>query len=167
MGLALSIGGHARNHRDIAGIKQGEKHCRIYCRHLSHQPIYSAGVGAGPHQGAIAAAKSHGPAPHLIEAVDNVFVDPAHQHHLDHVHGFRSGDPQTITEFGLDLEAIQPVIDLRAAAMNHHRLHPHRGQQHHIAVDSVAKLRLHHRRTAVLDHHPAARKALDVWKGLT
>ena len=101
-----------------------------------------------------------------MQTIDDLFIDAPHQHHLHHVHGVGAGDPQAIAKLGFDRQAVQPLVDLRAAAMHHHRLHTHRGQQGQIAIHRIAQVGAHHRRTAVLHHHPPPGKALDVGQSL-
>ena len=166
MGLAIGIGGHAGDHRDVAGIQQGKQHRRIHGGHITHQPVGAIPVGAGLNQRTIAATQAHGPRPQTIQAIHDLFVDATDQHHLHHIHGVGRGDPQAVAELGFDVEAAEPVVDLGATAVHHHRLHPHRGQQHQIAIHGIAQVFAHHRRPAVLHHHPATSKALDVGQRL-
>lgn len=42
------------------------------------------------------------------------------------------GDAQAVLELGLDAQLVQPGVDLRAAAMHHHRLNAHARQQNEV-----------------------------------
>ena len=116
------------------------EHGRIDGGHFAHQPVGAVAIGAGFHQAAVTATQPHGPPAHFVEAIDDVLVDPANEHHLHHVHRGGGGDPEAVTKFGLDVESGQPVVDFRPTAVHHHRLNSHRGQQHQIAVHRVAQL---------------------------
>ena len=123
-------------------------------------------MGAGLHQAAIGAAQAHRTATDAVEAIDDLFIDAAHQHHLHHIHGVGAGDPQPLLKHRFDREAIEPLVDLRATAMHHHRLNANAGQKGHIAKHRITQVFANHGGSAVLDHHPATTKTLDIRKGL-
>jgi cysteine synthase len=127
-------------------------------------PVGGGGLCAGA---AIAAADPHGPAAHLVDAINDLLVDPADQHHFDHIHGLGGGDPQAVAEFGLDLQPAQPFVDFRSATVHYHHLDADAGQQGQVAEDGLAQVVAHHGGAAVLDHDSPAGKALDVGQGLT
>src|SRR4029077_3193639 len=89
-----------------------------------------AGLGAadlgdlvGQDQIAVLAADADGDAPAFVDVGHDRLVDRTGQHHLDDFHGGRVGDAQPVHEGALDTDAVQHLVDLRAAAMDHDRVH--------------------------------------------
>ena len=167
VGLPLGIGGNTGDHWNVPLAEQGGQHARVHRFHLTHQAIGPLLPGAGPHQLAVAAGKPHCPASHLVQTVHDLFVDPPHQHHLDHIHGFGIGDAQAFAEAGLDRQPLEPLVDLGSPAVDHHRLDAHAGQQGEVTEHGLPQVLPHHGGAAVLHHHPFPGEALDIGKGLT
>ena len=122
VGLAFMVGSHARNHRDVALIEQGNDHRWVHLSHITHQPQRTIAMGTGLYQRSIGAAQANGPATNPVQSVDNLLVDATDQDHLNDIHGVGAGHPQALLKHRFNGEAIQPLVDLWAATMNDHRL---------------------------------------------
>ena len=101
---------------------------------------------------AILAAHADGKRAGTGDQAGDLFVDGAGQHHLDNLHHRRIGDAQPIHERGLDSEALQHRIDLRATAMDDDGVHAHLLQQRDVAAEVLGQVLLAHRMAAVLHH---------------
>ena len=122
-------------------------------------------AGSSEQQAVVAAQADRG----LAVAVDqqhDVLVDLADQHHLRHLDGGRVGDAQTVDELHRQVEPLHVAGDLRSAAVDDHRVHPHVLEQHHVARELDLQARVDHRRAAVLDHHGPAVELPDVGQRL-
>jgi hypothetical protein len=96
----------------------------------------------------------------------DIFIDGAGQHHLHHFHHRRVRDTQTVDERGLDGEALQHRVDLRAAAMHHHRIDADLLQQRDVVAELLGEVFLTHRMTTVFHHHGRAGIAAQERQGL-
>ena len=104
--------------------------------------------------------------PCWLMQVDDVLVDLAAEHHLDHVHGLVVGDAHALDELALLADALQQLVDLRAAAVHHHRIHAHQLEQHHVARERSLQRCVGHGVAAVLDDDGLVVEALDVGQRL-
>src|SRR5207253_999840 len=102
--------------------------------------------------GAVLAADADGDAAAFVDVGYDRLVDRAGQHHLDDLHGGGVGYPEPVHEGALDADAVEHLVDLRAAAMDHDRVHADLFHQHVVARDQVAQLGIAHGVAAVLDH---------------
>ena len=66
------------------------------------------------------------------------------------------GDAQPVDEGGLDGQALQHGVDLRPAAMHHHRVHADLLQQRDVAAEHVRQVFLAHGVAAVFHHDGGA-----------
>ena len=83
-------------------------------------------------QAAVAPGQAHGLAAGLVDQADDVLLHLAGQHPLDHFHGFGVGHAHALDELALLAQALQRGLDLRPAAMHHHRVHAHQLEQHDV-----------------------------------
>jgi len=60
----------------------------------------------------------------------------------------------------------QQVFDLGTAPMDHHHIHPHQLQQHHVPGEGLLQVLVGHGVAAVFDHDGFAVEAFDVGQGL-
>ncbi len=97
-----------------------------------------------------------------VEALDDVRVDLAEQHHLRHLDRLAVGDAQTLDELDLHPEPLHVTGDLGAATVHDHRVQADVLEQHDVGRKLVAERFVLHRRAAVLDHDRAAVELLDV-----
>ncbi len=88
------------------------------------------------------------------------------QHHFDHVHGGSVGHAHAAHEFGANAHPVQDLVDLGAAAVNHHRVEADEFQQGHVLGEVFPQLLVHHRVAAVLDHDRHPGDLPDVRQGL-
>ena len=100
---------------------------------------------------AVLAGQADGSAAMLVDEGDDLLVDQAAQHHLHHVHGLGVGHAHALHELALLAHALEQVVDLRAAAMDHHGVHADQLEQHHVAGEGVLELLVGHGVAAVLD----------------
>jgi hypothetical protein len=85
----------------------------------------------------------------LVDVADDLLVDRAGEHHLDDLDRGGIGDAQPGGELGLDAEALQHIADLRAAAMDHHRIDRGLLEQHDVAGKAARRILLAHGVAAV------------------
>jgi hypothetical protein len=90
----------------------------------------------------------------------------AGQHPLDHFHGFGVGDAHALDKVPFFAEPAQRGLDLRAAAVHHHRVHAHQFEQHHVLGKIGLQLGIGHGVAAILDHHRLAMEATDIGQRL-
>ena len=101
------------------------------------------------HHVAVLAAQPDGLAAGGVDVADDLLVDRAGQHHLDDLDGRRVGDAQAAGEFRLDAELLEHGLDLRAAAMHHHRIDRGLLEQDDVAGEVARRLLLAHGVAAV------------------
>ena len=106
----------------------------------------------GPHQIGVLAGDADRLAALAVDGGDDLLVDRAGQHHLDHLDRLPVGDAQAAFELALDVEPLQQQADLRAAAMHHDRIHPGLLDQHDVAGEVGGKRRVTHGMAAILHH---------------
>jgi hypothetical protein len=103
-------------------------------------------------QAAVAPGQAHGLAAGGVDQAHDVLLHLAGQHPFDHFHRFGVGDAHALDEGALLAEALgQRVVDLRAAAVHHHRVHAHQLEQHHVLGKVLLQRRVGHGVAAVLD----------------
>ena len=111
---------------------------------------------AGADQAAVLAADADRQRAGAGDQAGDVFVDGAGQHHLHHLDHRRVGDAQAVDEGGLDGEPLQHRVDLRAAAMHHHRVDADLLQQGDVAGELLGEAFLAHGVAAVFHHDGGA-----------
>ncbi len=116
----------------------------------------------GADQAGILAGQANGAAAMLVDQADNALVDLAAEDHLHHIHGLAVGDPHAVDEVAFDVQALEQIADLRAAAVHHHRVDAHRLHQHDVAGEAGLQLLALHRVAAVLDDQRLADESADV-----
>ena len=104
------------------------------------------------------------PAP-AIQPTSSLLIAPR-QHHFGDFGGGLVGHPQAIDELAFDPELLEHRADLRAAAVDHHRVDPDRFQQHHILGKIARQFGIAHRMAAVFDHESLAGIALEIGQRL-
>ena len=121
-----------------------------------------AGWRLGAEQQPVVAAQ---PDRRLAVAVDqqhDVLVDLADEHHLRDLDGLRVGHAQAVDELHRQVEPLHVAGDLRAAAVDDHRVHADVLEQHDVARELLLQRGVDHRRAAVLDHDGLAVELADV-----
>src|SRR5690606_11369949 len=108
------------------------------------------------------AGQTDGVATMLVDQIDDAFVDLAAQHHFHHIHGLRVGHAHAVDKVAFDVQALEQVADLRAAAVHHHRVDADRLHQHDIAGEAGFQLLAFHGVAAVLDDQRLADEATDI-----
>ena len=103
-------------------------------------------------------------APARLISPATYLVDGAGQHHLDHLDHRRVGHAQPVDEGGLDREPLQHGVDLRPAAMHHHRVDADLLQQRDVAAELLGQRLLTHRVAAVFHHDRRPRVAAQEWQ---
>ena len=175
VGVARGVGAERRDHRDeVAGVEHlddlgvdaGDLADLADVEHLiglflaRHQHLL------GVDEVAILAGQPHRAAAVLVDQGHDVLVDQAAQDHLDDVEGLLVGHPHALDELALLADALQEAGDLRAAAVHHHRVHPHQLQEHHVLGEGLHQVALGHGVAAVLDDDGLVVEALDVGQRL-
>ena len=102
---------------------------------------------------AVLAAQADGAAALVVDVADDLLVDRAGQHHFDDFHGRLVGDAQAVGEFRLDAELGQHGADLRAAAVDHHRIDAGLFEQDHVAGEIARGRLVAHGVAAIFHHH--------------
>ena len=113
-------------------------------------------------QATVRAGQPHRATAVFVDQVYDVFVDLPAEHHFDHIHGLGIGDAHALNEYPLLADFFQPFVDLRTAAVHHHRVHTHQLQQHHVARETFAQRLIGHRIAAVFHDDGFAMKALNI-----
>jgi hypothetical protein len=91
-----------------------------------------------------------------VDQPDDLPLYLADQHHPDHVHGLRCGDPQAGGELRLQAEPVQVRADLRSAAVHDHRPQPGVPQEDDVLGEGPLERVVGHRVAAELHHHGTA-----------
>jgi hypothetical protein len=86
----------------------------------------------GADQAAVAPGQAHGLAAGLVDEADDVLLHLAGQHPFDDFHGLGVGHAHALDELALLAQAVERRLDLRAAAVHHHRVDAHQLEQHHV-----------------------------------
>ena len=86
------------------------------------------------------------------DRLGDLLVDRAGEDHLDHVEHRLVGHPQALDEGGLHVQALEHGVDLRPAAMDHHRVDADLLQQRDVAAEAQRGLLLAHGVAAILHH---------------
>ena len=102
----------------------------------------------------------------MVDQTHNVLLHFTGQHPLDHFHGFGVGHTHALNELAFFAQAVQGCFNLWAAAMNHHRVHAHQLQQHHIFGKVSLQGRVGHGIAAVFDDQCFAMELANVGQGL-
>ncbi len=92
---------------------------------------------------AVLARKPHRLAAGGIDAADDLLVDGAGEHHLDHFDGGCIGDAQPVHEARCDVELLEHGADLRAAAMDDHGVDARLLHQHDVLGEMFADAAFH------------------------
>ena len=116
----------------------------------------------GADQRAVLAGQTDRKAALAVDEMDDLLVHLPAEHHLDDVHRLRIGHPHALDEFAFLADALQQVVDLRAAAMNDDGIHPDQLEQHDVAREAFLQLLVGHGVAAVLDDDRLAVETLDV-----
>ena len=101
-----------------------------------------------------------------VEPADDVGVDLAEQDHLRHLDRLRVGDAHALDEPDLHPQPLHVAGDVRAAAVDDHRVQADVLEQHDVGGEGLAQLLVAHRGAAVLDHHRAPVELPDVGQRL-
>ncbi len=81
----------------------------------------------------------------------HLLIDRAGEHHLHHLDHGGIRNPQPLHEIGLDIETLQHGVDLRPAAMHHHRVDADLLEQRDIAAELIGQRAIHG--VAAIFHH--------------
>ena len=120
----------------------------------------------GDHQVGILAADADSLAALPVDGADDLLVDGAGQHHLDHFDRRLVGDAQAVHEVGFDLELLQHGRDLRAAAMDDDRIDAGLLEVDDVLGESVGERLVAHGIAAELDDDGLLIVADEVRQGL-
>src|SRR5690606_7290957 len=110
----------------------------------------------------IFAGQADGAAAVLVDQVDDALVDLAAEDHLHHVHGLAVGYAHAVDEVAFDVQTLEQVADLRAAAVHHYRVDADGLHQHDVAGEAGFQLLAFHGVAAVLDDQRLADEAANV-----
>ena len=165
IGLAISAhanGGH--NGHDIRANHQFQ-HARVDVLGLTHKAkiehffdiavrvAVSAHELARPHQPAILAGNPNREDTSARDGFRHLFVHRPRQHHFHHIQHGGIGHTQALHEGGFHIQALQHGVDLRPAAMHHHRVHAHLFQQRDIAAKAQSGFFFPHGVAAIFHYH--------------
>ena len=115
---------------------------------------------------AVLAAQADRPFAGLVDQRDDLLVDRAGQHHLDHFHRLLVGDAQPFSKLRFDAELAEHGADLRAAAMDDDRVDAGLLEQCDIARKGLAELGIAHGVAAIFHHDRLVLVALHERQGL-
>jgi hypothetical protein len=117
-------------------------------------------------QPAVAPGQAHRLAAGLVDQADDVLLHLAGKHPFDHFHGLGVGHAHALDEFAGLAQTLEGSLDLRPAAMHHHRVHADQLEQHHVLGKVGLQRRIGHGVAAVLDDQGLAVKLADVGQRL-
>ena len=117
-------------------------------------------------QAAVAAGQAHRLAAGDVDQADDVLLHLAGEHPLDDLHRLLVGDAHALDERALLADLGERLLDLRAAAVHHHRVHADQLQQHHVLGEVLLQRRVGHGVAAVLDDDGLAVELADVGQRL-
>lgn len=100
------------------------------------------GLGAGPgrQELAVHAGEPDGGGAGPIDQGHQVFVHFPDKHHGDDLHGLGVGDAETLVEDGGDVDALQPLVDLGAAAVDEDGTKANAGEENEVVDDGGLEL---------------------------
>jgi hypothetical protein len=144
----------------------------VHAHHLAYEPeVHFFAVHHGPRpdcaqQAAVFSGHAHGVGAVRIDQSHQFASHLAGEDHPDHVHGFRGGHAEAALEFGFNAEPAEHRVDLRASAVDHHRVDAYVVEEHDVLGEGAAEIVVDHGVAAVLDHHDGAGEPLDPGQGL-
>lgn len=121
---------------------------------------------AREHHVTVLAGQANGAPANVVQRRDELLVDAAGKHHLDDFHGLAVGNAQTGRKFALDAEPLQHGADLRAATVDHDRVHTGLFEKHYIAGEIAGDRFVAHGVAAIFDDDGAFRIALHIGQRL-
>ena len=101
----------------------------------------------------------------MIDQHHDVLLDFTTQHPFDDFHGFFIGDAHAPHERPLLADLLECIVNLRATAMDHDRIHANQLEQNHVTCKSMLETLFSHRITAVFDDDGLAVELADVGQG--
>ncbi len=164
VGVALGVRADGGEHRDVVG-RDVDDDAGIDGVDLPDPADVLSPGRAAPRAAQQAAVVAREPDRRLPVARDpqhDVGVQLADQDHLRDLDRRLVGDAQAADELDRHLEALHVGGDVRAAAVNDDRVDPDVLEQHDVARELLAQLRVVHRRAAVLDHDCRAVELADI-----
>mmetsp|Transcript_6952 Transcript_6952/g.17776 ORF Transcript_6952/g.17776 Transcript_6952/m.17776 type:complete len:215 (-) Transcript_6952:216-860(-) len=119
-GPAGVIGCNARNHRYPVRLHDGADERRVHAAHVAHvTKLLVVRLSCGEHP-CVLSAEPYGLSSRLVDERDDRFVNLPRQHRLDDLHGVVVRDTQAVVKPGLNADLVEPLVDLRPAAMDEH-----------------------------------------------
>jgi len=115
---------------------------------------------------AVAAGQADRLATRGIDQADDILLHLAGQHPFDDLHRLLVGHPHALHEGALLAQPRECLVDLRAAAVDHDRIHADQLQQHHVFGKVLLQFGVGHRIAAVLDDEGLAVVLADVGQRL-
>src|SRR3984893_9697047 len=169
---AIAANADRRDHRNEARGFERAQDLRIYFGDFADKPYIDLRRRATlivdrhfelarDYQVAILARESHRVAAIARDERGDLLVEPL-QYHLDRFHRRLVGHPHPAHEARFQPQPLDELVDLRTAAMHHHRVHPDCLKQNHVLSEALAQVRRFHRVPAVLDYEDLAPKELDI-----
>ena len=165
VGLALFADPDGCDDRNEVAAVERLDHRWVHGAHLPdhadiHLVMLAAVLGddgqlAGEDQIAVLARQPHCFAAVAADQGDDLLVDLA-EDHLDDVHGRLIGDAHAAHELRFDVESLQQIVDLGAAAVDDHRIDADELQQHDVLCEALLELLVDHCVATVLDDHRLA-----------
>ena len=119
---AILVAGEGRDDRHLAADHQLVEQVPAHAGHGGDQPHVREAVA--DEQPAVHAAEAHGVAARVAQRGDQLAVDDAPQDRGGDLERRRVRDAQPVHEAGLDAEALQPLGDALAAAVDEHDRSP-------------------------------------------
>ena len=165
-----------RDHRDEVALVEQLDDLRVDAHDLAHLADVDASSSGRPcstilslrarMQSAVAPVRPTAlPPAWLIRPTMSCCTSPASTH-LDHFHGLGVGDAHALDELALLAQRLQRGLDLRPAAVHHHRVHADQLEQHHVLGEVRLQLGIGHGVAAVLDDDGLAVELADVGQRL-
>ena len=178
VGLAVGAEGDRSEDRDQFRLQHRVEDAAFHMLRLAHEAEIDLLLGlalrvdhgarrlAGADHVAVLAAEADGATALGRDPADDLFVDRAGEHHLDHLDGRLVGDAQASAELRLNAEPAEHAPDLRAAAMNHDGLQAGLLEEHDILGEIFRRGAVAHGVAAIFDDDDLLIVALHVGQGL-
>ena len=147
---AVLADGDRCDDRDIVRCHQIIEQGTIDARDMPDAPEVRACLLGHDHS-AIGTGNAHGEISVLVQRLDQLLVDLAHENGANQVHGLRRGDALPVLELDGDFHEIHRPGDGLTATMDDDGVHADDFKQHDVAHDIRAQLLVDHSRSTIFD----------------
>ncbi len=155
--LAVAVGRDGGDDGNPAGGDQVVQGAGVDRLHVADQPevdllvAHRESLALRGEQPAVLAGHPDGERPVLVDQVHQLPADLADEHHPHHIHRLRGGNPKAAAELRGDVQLVEHLRDLRAAAVHDDGAEPHAAKEHDVLGEGALEGVVGHGVAAVLD----------------